>query len=276
MEKRIIFSDNGTLNDYSVALNKYEASTENFVLVAAEDYLFVGSRFPFNSLFFKMGTVNSNSSTMSVHYWDGDEWQAVVNIIDETEGLTQDGNVTFYPDLDENWMREHTNYNGETITGLSGITIYNQYWIRISFSADLSAGTTLRYIGNIFCNDDDIYSEYPDFRSPNVLTSFKSGKTDWEEQRYKASRILIQDLVDKKIITEGGQILNRSDYAEACVSKTAEIIYNSFGDDFKDQKLEAHKEYNARLSKRVHRVDLNGNALEDISESRNETGFLNR
>ena len=276
MEKRVIFSDDATLVDFSVNANKYESGTDPMVFVSADDYLYIGSRQPFNSAFFKMGVANTNASTMSVSYWDGDNWVAMVDILDETVGLTADGNVTWYPDLDTSWHREHTNYNGETITGLSSVVIYNQYWVRIGFSADFSAGTTLRFVGNIFCDDDDIYSEFPDFRQTQVLTSFEAGKTDWEEQRVKASTMLVQDLISKKIIDGSGQILNRADYAEACVMKTAEVIFRTFGDDFVDQKMEARKEYNARLTKRVHRVDLNNNAIEDGKESKNETGFLNR
>lgn len=276
MDKRIIFSNNGTLEDFSIELNKYESGNKTMEFVAAEDKLYIGSRLPFNSFFIKMSTANTNASTMSVDYWDGSEWQATSDLLDETAGLTQDGHVTFFPDLDESWLMEHTNYGGQTITGLSDVVIYNLYWARISFSADFSANTAVSFVGDLFCNDDDIYTEYPDFRSSNVLTSFESGKTDWEEQRVRASKLLVRDLIDKGIITDGSQILNRRDYTEACVMRTAELIFRSFGDDFTDQKLEARKEYSNRLSKKIHRVDLNKNAIEDRYEMKNKTGYLSR
>lgn len=276
MEKRIVFSDNGTLSDYSVNLNNYQSGTSALVMVAAEDYLYIGSRHPFNSVFIKMGTANTNSASLTVNYWDGDNWRAVVDTIDETSGLTDSGHVTWTPDLDYSWSKEHTNHNGETITGLSDVVIYSQYWVRIKASADFSAGTTISYVGDLFCNDDDLEAEFPDFGLSATKTSFESGKTDWEEQRIIASRIMVQDLVDKGIIKGSENILNRRDYREASVMKTAEIIFRSFGDDFIDQKTQARDEYQSRLKKRIHRVDLNSNATEDDYEGVNETGFLSR
>lgn len=276
MEKRIIHSDNGTLRDLSVNLNKYEAGSEVVELVSSEDFIYIGSRLPFNGLFFKFDVQNATPSTPTVSYWDGDVWKSTVNILDETAGMTQSGHITWYPDLDESWHREHTNYNGETVDGLTDIVIYNLYWVRISFGADFDVGTSFSFMGDLFCDDDDLYTEFPDFRASNVLDSFETGKTDWEEQRIRASRILAQDLVDKGILKDPSQVLNRRDYIYACIQKTAELIYSSFGPDFSEVRLAARNEYYARLKKKIHRIDLNGNALEDRFEMKNKTGFLSR
>lgn len=277
MEKRVVYSDNGTLSDYSVELNNYHSGTGSISsLVADQDYLYFGSRQPFNSIFVKMDTVNSNNSTISVDYWDGDQWRSTVDVLDETSGLSQSGHITWFTDLDYSWTREHTNHGADSITGLTDVVIYSKYWVRLSFSNDLSADTSISFVGDLFCNDDDLESEFPDFALSSTKTAYESGKTSWEEQRVIASRILVNDLISKGIIKDSGQILNRSDYTAACVQKTAEIIFNSFGEEFNDPKQKARNEYRSRLTKRVHRVDLNKNANEDPVESTNETGFLNR
>lgn len=274
MEKRIIFK--GSVEaDISIDMNNYQSGTYNPTITSSSN-IYISSRSPFNSIYVKFATASVASANISVEYWDGNEWRASVDVLDETAGFTQSGHITWYPNRDYSWSREHTNYNGETITGLTNFNIYSQYWVRLVFDNGLDEGTTLSWFGDLFCDDQDIYAEFPDFELSSTLTSFKAAKTDWEEQRVIASRELVKDMVDKKIITHGGQILNRRDYREACVQKTAEIIFRSFGDDFIDQKNSAYSEYMRRLTKRIHRVDLDGDALEDDSESRNETGFLNR
>jgi len=276
MDKRVSFPDpSAGLNDYSTELSNYQSGTKN-PTIGATTYLYISSRQPFNSAYIKFSTASAASANINVSYWDGDTWRASVETIDETAGFTQSGNVTWSTNRDYSWSKEHTNYNGETITGLSSVVVYSQYWVRIGFDGSLDAGTTLSWIGNLFCEDDDIEAEFPDFGLSSTKTSFEAGKTDWEEQRVIASRELVKDLIDKKIINDGGQILNRRDYREACVQKTAEIIFRSFGDDFIDQRRDARNEYKSRLNRRIHRVDLNSNALEDDAESNNETGFLNR
>jgi hypothetical protein len=276
LEKRVIYSDNGVLSDFSTELNKYKSGTSTINLVAAQDYLYIGSRLPFNNLYIKMDTLNTNPSVMTVEYWDGDTWASVVELIDETSGFTSSGYITFAPDRNSSWTLDDTNYDTATITGLENITIYNMHWIRLSFSVNFSSGTKIQWLGTLLSEDNDLYAEFPDFSKTSVKTSFEAGKTSWEEQAVRASSLLVEDLIDNGIIIDAGQILIRSDYKNANVQKTAELIYSAFGDDFVDQKAAAQAEYKRRLDKKIHRVDKNNNAIEDQVEIKNESGFLKR
>jgi hypothetical protein len=213
---------------------------------------------------------------MTVQYWNGNSWENVVELIDETSGLTVSGFITFTPNKNSRWQMSSTNDGGDTVDGLTSVSIYDQYWLKITFNQTLTNTTAFSWVGNKFCEDEEIYSEYPDFAKTTVKTSIEAGKTTWEEQIIRASSLIEQDLIDKGIIYEVGQILNRRDYTDACISKTSEIIFRALGDDFQDQRQQSREEYQHRLSKRLHNVDTNADAIEQIEERRHEIGFLRR
>jgi hypothetical protein len=269
--KRILFSDNGTISDFSTELNNYKSGSKTFNYTTAQDALYIASREPFNHIYFKLSSINAVSATMTVSYWSG-EWTNAVEVIDETAGFTQSGFVTFTPDKDVAWERE----NSEDMDDIDSVTIYDRYWIKITFNQTLTNTTAIAWVGSLFSNDDDLDAEYPDLNRPNVKTSFKVGKTDWQEQHVKAADMIIKDLQDKGIITESGQILEREDFKNASVQKVAEIIFQSLGDDYIDQQISAKKEYNERLSKRIYRIDTNKNAIEEVAEQSNTSGWLSR
>lgn len=290
MNNRILYSDNGTLHDFSVALNNYYNSTE-ILNLKTTDYLYIGARLPFNHCFFKLDSVNTSQASLSVDYWSADGWANCVEVLDSTNGFKQSGFIEWTPNRQTSWARESTNDEGETVDGLESVTIYDRYWVRIKTDTDFEGETIpgeteldpdtildvqVSWIGNLFSDDNDLGAEYPDLVRGEVKTSFKSGKTNWEEQHVKAAQVIIQDLIDKNIIEEKGQILDWREFINASVHKTAEIIFNSFGDDYRDNSADARKEYLQRISKRIYRVDLNKNAIEDVKESFNQSGFLSR
>lgn len=274
--KRVLFSDNGTLIDFSTSLNKYDATYKTFNYTTSQDALYISSKMPFNHTYFKLLIPNLISATMTVSYWTSGGWENVVELSDETNGFSQSGFITFTPNKNAQWTRSSTSGDGSTITGLESVVIYDQYWIKLTFNATLSSDTAINWLGNIFSNDDDLACEFPDFAKQSVKTSAKPGKIDWEEQHVKAASILAQDLIDKGIIYETGQVLNKEDYREASVMKCAEIIYRMLGDDFADQRREAREEYQHRLAKRLHAVDTNMDAIEQVHERKQETGFMSR
>lgn len=275
---RILYSNNGSLTDLTSDINDYHA--DSFSLngfSASEDYLYVGNIAPFNHFYLKLDTVNSNSLNLTIEYWSGTQWRPVVETIDETSGLSRSGYVTFVPDRDFAWIQSDTNGTGQTITGLTGVTIYDKYWIRITLSADPSATSELAWIGQKFSNDNDLGSEYPELISSNVKASFESGKVDWEEQHVRAAEIIVSDLIKARIIYSKGQILERQTFMLPSVSKVAEMIYMNFGDDYTDQALAARNEFKARIQKGIYDVDLNKDGeLDPFESNRFNQGFLSR
>ena len=276
MNKRIFFSDNGSLVDFSVNLNKYNATESEFSYVAGEDYFFIGSRLPFNSIYFKLNASNTLPSSMVIEVFDGSDWEVVNEVIDETDGFTKSGHVSIVPNRDAKWLYHDTNTNGQTIPGLESVKIYDLYWMRVSFTQDLDADCSLLWAGSIFSSDQDLGAEYPDLTKSSVITAFQSGKLNWEEQHVKAGEVIIQDLMINRVIIESGQMLEKEDYRIASVQKVAEIIFNAFGDDYNDNRQRAREEYQRRLSNPMKKIDHNANGVEERSETLNSQGWLSR
>lgn len=276
MNKRVFYSDNGILRDFSVNLNKYDSIESDFTYISGEDYIYIGSRLPFNSLYFKVIQANTNPANMYVEVFDGDSWEFVNELIDETGAFTRSGYITFVPDRDSGWIMENTSSDGGYVPGLESIKIYDKYWMRISFDADLSDPVSVSWVGHLFADDSDLGSEYPDLVKTSVISSFKTGKTDWEEQLVRASEVVIEDLMINRNIIDSSQLLDRYDYRSATIQKCAEIIFNAFGDDFVDQKQRAREEYQRRLSIPYKKIDKNANGIEEVSEARNGQGWLSR
>jgi hypothetical protein len=276
MNKRVFYSDNGILRDFSVNLNKYDDIESEFHYISGEDYIYVGSRLPFNSLYFKVTHKNNQPANMYVEVFDGNKWQFVNELIDETSSFKNSGYITLTPDRDTGWSMEDTSGGGDLIPGLESLKIYDKYWMRISFDDDLSNHVCLSWVGHIFADDSDLGSEYPDLIKQSVKTSFKPGKQNWEEQLVRASEVVIEDLMINRNLMDSSQILDRYDYRSATIQKCAEIIFNAFGDDFVDQKQRAREEYQRRLSVPYKKIDKNANAIEEVSEARNGQGWLSR
>jgi hypothetical protein len=276
MNKRVFFAVNDNLQDLSVNLNKYDSIESEFTYISNQDYLYIGSRLPFNSIYFKLKQLNENPANMYVEVWDGENWEFVDELIDETNGFKKSGYITFTPNRDAGWFMESTNSTGGSIPGLQNVIIYDKYWMRVTFDADFTDPVSLSWIGHIFADDAELESEYPDLGKSSVKASYKTGKTNWEEQLVRASEIVIEDLMINRNIIDSSQILDRYDYKSATIQKAAEIIFNAFGDDFVDQKQRAREEYQRRLSIPTKKIDLNANAVEDLFESRNTQGWLSR
>jgi len=273
---RFIYSDNGTLYDYSSISNYYSAFRVIPDFIASEDYFYIGQRFPFNHFYLKLTELNILPSVMTLEYWDGQVWRAVNELFDETNGLTQSGFVTFEPDKDHAWEKESTNYQSESVEDLETLKIYDQYWIRISFDADLTVDIELKWVGNLFSNDTDLGSLYPDLDRNEIREAFRTGKTDWEEQHYLASEFIYQDLKKKNVILYRGQILNKEVFRLASVYKTASIIFNSFGRDYTDQRNDAHKMYDDSIRGLNFEIDKNMDARVSDFEKVFKTGYMKR
>lgn len=289
MNNRIIFSDDEDLIDYSTALNNYKAGTKSFSYVTGEDFFYIGARLPFNHFYAKFQRASElTDSEMTLEYWNGTEWCDIVELIDETNGFSENGYVTWVTSKDKEWSCEDTNYNGNQVEGLEDVVIYDRYWIRISFDQSFDGGDDgviptparvpciISWLGNIFSNDNDLAGEHKALTKQSLMTAFEAGKTSWEEQHEIAARELISDLVENGNILEKGQILSREDYRLASVSKTAEIIYGQLGDDYKDEVVTARKVYKERLSKRRPIIDTNLNGREDNGEGFQEQRFFKR
>lgn len=271
MMTKVLFSDNGVLEDISVKMSDYNQGNQSLTIKASEDYLYIGAYYPFNSKFFKMKTVATVASVPSIEYWTGSNgWKSAVEVIDETSGFKNNGFVSLVPNRDNGWTRDDTSMISELKTKV----IYDLFWLRIKFSVDTVID--LEWIGEIFSNDYDLGGEFPDLLRAQTLDSFKTGKTDWEEQHIIAARVIVDDLKAKKIINFKEQILDRKELTLASVQKCAAIIYSSFGDDYADQRKDAELEYQKRLKKDIFNIDTEESAIVTPQSQTFRQGYLVR
>lgn len=276
-DQRVIYSNNGTLSDISLEMNNFRSGTSVIPYVATEDYIYIGSILPWSSRWFEVSVANAVTASIVVEYYDS-TWKTGVDVFDTTsvsgKTLAQSGYVRFSRNRRQNsWQR-----TSETaqISELSSLYIYDMYWMRISFSASLTGTTALKYIGNKFSGDSELYSQYPDLNQSALKLQFASGKTTWDEQSFIAARTISEDLKTKEMIYSSDQILDPTAFELASVHKTAEIIYGALGDAFKDNRDRANVSYNKEMNKRYKNIDVTGDGDLSLEERGVSYGSLHR
>ncbi len=276
---RVLDGDNGTITDVSLA-NQDESSTIAMDLVVSEDYIYVGQHFPFNNIYFDVNTVNAVSADISIDYWagQGNGWVAGVDILDDTSSagvpLAKSGVVQFSPDRKYSWHRINDTENEPMPAGLETITIYNVYWMRISYNATLTAGTLLNRIVYLFTRSQQL--DNIDTQINRFLDSFESGKTDWEDEIVTASQMLVADLRRRGLVTHYGQVLRFEDVTLAADLKTLILIYQNLGPGFRQKLEDARADYEKTLDMGRYTFDKNNDAFTDSGEITNKVKQLVR
>lgn len=271
-----------TLYDLSKSLNYYLAGQETIDFAAATDALYIGSDAPFNHRWFDIVTVNDQASELNVAIWDGGDWVDCVDVIDETitsatKSMGQSGFVSWTPNIRESsWACQSSTEDMGPNEILSTVKIYDLYWAKLTFSADLKDTFALKYLGHKFCGDTDLYAEYPDLNNSTLLTAFAAAKTTWNDQEFLATKYVLDDLKDKKIIWSKNQIMDWGLLKPPTIHKTASIIYSAFGDDYRDNMAEAEKKYARCMQKKSWSIDLNANAYLENSEKKSQTDWMTR
>lgn len=273
---RVFFKEGSNVLEITKQITRYKSDTY-LMSLATTDAIYIASDFPLNHFFVKMGAAkNLVASELVIDYWSANGWVPVVHINDYTESFSQSGFIEFTPDRDEHWTRENTNSSGQSVDDLESITVYDKYFTRIKVGTTLTDNIELEFIGNLFSEDEDLYSEFPIFNDASFLSCFESGKIDWQEQHVKAADLIIQDLKRKGIICGPEKILERDILLPASVCKVAEIIFNAFGKDYEDQLNRARKEYEKRLDLSQYMVDTNNNGIKDAVDVQYKQGWLSR
>lgn len=269
LDQRVLFNS----TDISQEVNDYRTGVAAFAYTTG-GYLYIGSVLPFNNLWIELGTVNAVAATVSVDLWFSNSWVSAVDVLDWTNGLMQTGRVQWTTDINKSWDLEQYS---KDVSGLpSTSNIYNMYWMRMSWNANLTGGTTIKYIGQKFSDDSQLYSFYPDLNNSTVKTSFAAGKTDWTEQHYMAAEHIIRDLRKGGIIIARGQIMDYAMLVDASCHKVAEIIYQAFGEPYFEQLKQARASYKEASQVKFFNVDRSGNGRLDDIERCHSTSFVTR
>jgi hypothetical protein len=265
---RLFYSDNGTLSDKSLD-NQDEDTTIPFTEnIATEDYLYIAKYYPFNNFFVKVSSANAVSSTLAIQYYDGTTWRDAVDILDGTASggktLARSGVVQFSPNRNYNWNKVEDTTNNNAPDELSGVTIYNCYWLRIRWSANLTSTTALDTVSYSFSRSQRLNNL--DISINDYLTSFSATKTNWDDEVMTASLHVVSDMKSRGIIVDHGQVLRFDDVSLATEYKALALIFNSLGKSYVEKVVYYEAKYKETTNAGVFTIDKNNNAQVDTSE----------
>lgn len=256
--------------DISVAVGDFRVGTYS-LNYSPGAYLYIAANCPFNNLWFQFTTpASGGASTPTIEVWYNGSWYDVVDIIDQTNGMTKSGRISWSLHIDGGWNSEQKSAD----VGLSSFQIYNRYWLRLSWPNSFTAG--IGYIGQKFSDDTLMASMYPDLMQAPILSGYKTGKTSWDEQHFMAAEAIIKDLRKRNIAIDKGQIMDWSVFEDAAAHKVAEIVYQAFGAPYREHVAEAKKRYQEELSSRVYAIDVNQNGHVEVDEITRKSGFMTR
>lgn len=262
--------------DVSLALNDFRSAAYVFAY-ATTSALYVGAEVPFNHLWIDVSVANVVTAAAAVELWYANAWHAAVDIVDGTaaggKSLAASGRLQWTPNRTSSW---DWSLDSNDVTGLSGTAIYDLYWAKLTWNANLTASTALLYVGQKFASDAELTSFYPDLASTALMAAYKAGKTSWNEQHYMAAEIVARDLIGRKAIHARGQILDHSRFIEPACHKVAEIIYRGIGSAFMPHALEASKRYGSSMNRDFFRVDRDLDARLGERDRRHSQTFMGR
>ena len=224
------------------------ADTVAFALVTTSEF-YVGFHGPFASRYFQMGsTVNAVASVLTVSYWDGSAWTAVDDLLDQTSvaGATfaQSGFISWEPP---------TGWSKRALTGVdSDIELY---WVKLTVSANFTAGTVLQSVLNLFCDDATVRAYYPELITDTGY--LPSSRTNFLEQYEAAKNLVVLRLKQRRLIDDESQILDPNEVAVAAVHAFAWIILNPIArtDEQRSVADEALKNFNKEIGSTALSVD---------------------
>jgi hypothetical protein len=231
------------------------ADALSFVLTIS-DALYLGADKPFASRYFNFATVNTNSVSITIKYWDGSAYVAVEDPIDQTLGFTRSGFVS--------WQ----NPGGWTAKVQSGVPVQELYWIKIEVSGSLSAGTSLQSITNLFCDDVLLRSYYPEVVANSRY--LPPGRSNFMDQLVAGKDLVALRLKQDGIIEDESEILDINEVAVAATHATAWIILSPIAVDEgdKERAKDAFDSFNRELNKVKLDLDFdNSGHIEDTEKN---------
>lgn len=274
---RVFYSDNGTLTDYSIAAQNSELIP--MAVTAAQDYVYVGQYFPFNNLYFEMDVANTNTSDVSVQYWNGKIWTSARDILDGTKmagkSLARSGVIQWSPDRTDKWLVINDTTDGGNPSELASLEIYNLYWMRFKWSADLSGTTSVNNIAYSFCTNEMLRAIDPEI--DNYLTAWGgASKTNWNEQIMLASQEIVFNLKSRGLILAVGDILRFDDVSLATCYRCLSIILRMLGQPFAAKRQDYQIAESELLAVKRFSFDTNSDAVLDKGEISNSVSKLVR
>ena len=226
------------------------ADATPFVMTTG-DFLYLGFHGKFAARHFNLDTLNTNTSVMTIEYWDGDSWEAVKDLVDETVGFTKNGFVS--------WINQD-DWKAKAQTPAVDVELF---YIRLSISADLSAGTSLQSVLNLFSDDRLLRRFYPEIVSDS--RNLPPGRSDFIEQYIAAKDQVVLRLKQRRVIQDESQIIDINEVAEAATHAAAKIILFSISQD--DELIgRAAAAFNNEINDLTKAADISGDGIVSSGE----------
>lgn len=257
--------------DYSAELENYISDTVALTLLDS-DYLYVGYKKPINAFYVAGYNMNTNTSVLTVEYYNGSAFTDVTNLSDKTSGLARDGFVS--------WDRNLTNEDATTINSLE------KYWYRISVDVTTSAMTL--YGLNLLLSDDLDIKEL----ETNLVSSdyFPDGFASFLPYHQSARNEIIQRLRNEGNGVYNGvtfydltvfDLLDYTQLKEASKHLAISNIYFNLSDSIDDKYYQRYQEYRKRYDENYRvfylSIDTNDDGEQSASEKESfKTGFIIR
>lgn len=235
------------------------ATTLAFNLQTTDNF-YIGFKKPFTTRYFCLDTVNATTSIVSIAYWDGDSFEAVEDVIDQTIGFTESGFISWENKTD--WR----------VVAQPGVADVELFWIRLTVSVNLDSGTLLQSVLNLF-NDDVMLRQY----YPELLSDARwlpPGRTTFIDQFLAAKNLVVQRLKRDQIIDDESQIIDINEVAIAAVYASAHIIFNPISPDEVDR--ERSKDAKDLMNSELNgvRLDLDLDDTGTIDEGEKDVGNI--
>lgn len=238
------------------------ADTLTFALTTS-DAFYVGFREKFQTRYFLLSTVSSGSATLTVKYWDGTQYSAIEDLVDQTRGFTRSGFLSW------------SNVAGWEKKAQTGISDVELYWIQITVSATLTA-CVLQCVENLFCDDVLLSSYYPELVSDTRY--LPPNRTSFIDQFVAAKDLVVTRLKQDSIIKDESQVLDINQVAIAATHAAAWIIYEPIAksDEDKETAKDMFRKFNNELTKSYKSFDLDNSGAIDTVEENIGTVFIAR
>ena len=256
----------GTFTDITVQVNEWNNGKTAQIDLDPGDFIYIASFLPFNHKFLQFETPLEDPIAPIIELCAGRaEWNEVADQLDYTIGMTASGILQWTPQYDEKGW----GIIGRSTTEVDALAlapvIYHSYWMRISFPESVSF--ELKYIGQKFSSDVDLFEEYPNLRQTAILSGWATGKTDWDDQHLLAATYISKEMVQRGLIFTNNQILDISTLRNPAVHKAASIIYSGLGAKNYEAEIKlAAQNFETAMTQKIFQVDLNANAVKDRGE----------
>jgi hypothetical protein len=271
-----VFKDAAGLTDMSLD-NQDESATID-AAITTTGYIYVAQKVPFTNMFMWVNTANTTTATLAIEYWDGTQWRQGVDVLDGTSSggktLARSGNVNFTLKDDYSWQMVADTNDSVAPTELQSLTIYNCYWLRISVSANMSAGTNLKELAYAFTSTQQL-NDF-DVEISGFYESFATGKTDWIPEILSASKLLVIELKKQGLIMGSGQVIDLEDFYIPCTYKALEVIYFNLGPSYAEKRKVVAEEFKKSLNVQRPKIDTNADGKLDHVESKGTPRMLSR